>query len=115
MTFVFDDESNITLNYYLYYNEKDFEDKEFTDFYNKERLREIKTMDDISILDIKRNFNKKKNNIKEEKSNIEWDYSTNDGLIKCRFDKTNNLNVFTQNTFHYVGPDYKGAVEVVEK
>ena len=115
LTFVFEDESNITLSYYLYYNEKDFEDQEFTDFYNKERLREIKTMDDISILDIKRNFNKMKNNIKEEKSNIEWDYSTNDGLIKCRFDKTNNLNVFTQNTFHYVGPDYKGAVEVVEK
>ena len=115
LTFYFDDGTNITLSYYLYYDEEDFENQEFTDFYNKERLRELKSMDDVSILDIKHKFNKMKNNIKEEKSNIDWDYSTQDGLIKCRVDKKNNLNVFTQNTFHYVGPDYKGAVDIVEK
>ena len=115
ITFVFEDESNITLSYYIYYNTTDFENPEFADFYNKERLKEIKTMDDLSILDIKHEFNRMKNNIKKDESNINWDYSTKGGEIRCRVDNVNNLNVFTQTSFHFVGPNYKSGVEVVEK
>ena len=115
LIFVFNDGSNITLSYYLFYNVEDFEDPEFTDFYNKERLKEVKLMDDKSILDIKREFNQIKNNLKEDDySEITWDYFTNDGNIKCRVDKDKELNVFTQNSFYYVNETYKEAIEVVE-
>ena len=115
LTFVFDDGKNITISYYLYYNIKDFEDEEFSDFYDKERIKEVKLMEDISILDIKREFNKIKNNIKEkEKSKIDWDYSNIDGKIKCRVDKDKHLNVFTQNSFNYVNESYKNAKEIIE-
>ena len=115
LTFFFENGDNITLDYFLFYDKTDFEDEEFNDFYNQERLKEVKSIDDISILDIKHEFNKKKNNLKEnENSEIEWTYYTSDRKIQCRVDEDNHLNVFTQNTFHYVKDEYKKAVEVVE-
>ena len=115
LTFFFENGDNITLDYFLFYDKTDFEDEEFNDFYNQERLKEVKSIDDISILDIKHEFNKKKNNLKEnENSEIEWTYYTSDRKIQCRVDEDNHLNVFTQNTFHYVKEEYKKAVEVVE-
>ena len=115
LNFVFEDGKSITLDYYLYYNKSDFDDQEFTDFYNEERLKEVKSMDDKSIFDIKEEFNKMKNNLEEnENSVIKWKYFTEDRKIQCRVDDVYHLNVFTQNTFGYTKDAYKNALEVVE-
>ena len=115
ITFVFENDDYIALDYYLYYNNNLENDKEFMDFYNKETKKKIKTIDDESIIDIENKFYKIKNNLNENNNNnINWDYSTKDGKIKCRVDKENNLNVFVQNTFSYIKENYKDALEVVE-
>ena len=112
--FIFEDDTKITLDYYLYYNKTEFEDKEFLDFYNKEMQKSIKTMDE-SILDIKSKFKKMKNNLYEKTTNeIKWDYATSDNNIRCRKDIDNGMNVFVQNSFHFVGEDYFKGKKVVE-
>ena len=116
ITFIFEDDKSITLDYYLYYNTKLENYKEFMDFYNKEIKKQTKTIDEETILDIENKFYKMKNNLINDNIDnaINWDYSTKDGKIKCRVDTNNSLNVFVQNTFHYLKEDYINALEVVE-
>ena len=115
ITFVFQDDKNITLDYFLYYDPNLENDKEFIDFYNKELKKNVKTIDEESIINIKNKFYKMKNNLNDNNNNaINWDFSTKDGKIRCRVDYKNNLNVFVQNTFLYIKEDYINALEVVE-
>ena len=56
--FIFKNGKNITLDYYLYYalEEQDlFNDDNFKDFYAQKIKKEINTLNEISILDIKKN------------------------------------------------------------
>ena len=73
-----------------------------------DRLKRIKTID----------YDDELNNLKEKKLSedqiIEWDYSTSDRNILCRFDEKNKLNVFKQSSFNFLGDDYKNAMKVVE-
>ena len=59
-----------------------------------DRLKRIKTID----------YDYELNNLKEKNINkdeiIEWDYSTSDRNILCRFDEKNKLNVFKQSSFN---------------
>lgn len=65
ITFIFEDDQNITLNYYLYYRDAQLEtDEEFNNFYNQEIKNQLNT-DDQTILDIEKKYNKIKNNKKE--------------------------------------------------
>jgi hypothetical protein len=117
--FVFEDNSLIKLDYYLYYlNATELKnDKEFIDFYNNEIRKEKNTLDEISILDIQSKFyNKKlnKNNNNDKNAEIEWIYSTtNKDGIQCRVDDVNKVNVFKQKTFNFVDKEYDEALEVI--
>lgn len=114
ITFVFEDDNNITLNYYLYYNTSLEKDEEFMNFYNKEIQNQPKIMD-ISILEIENKYHKMKNNLEQRtESNIDWDYSSIDNLIQCRVDRINKLNVFKQTSFSFFGDNYKNGLEIVE-
>ena len=117
ITFVFEDDESITLDYYL--NNKQpqlINNKEFMEFYKKEILKQKKSLNAESILEIEKNFYKTKKNLKNFKNDsIEWKYSTLDGKgIQCRVDENNKLNVFKQTTFHFIDEEYKNALEVVE-
>ena len=116
INFVFEDGSSITLDYYL--NNKNPQlgnNKEFMDFYNKEILKQAKTFEIKPILELEEEFNAMKKNINQDKNDIEWDYSTTDGVsIQCRVDEINQVNVFKQKSFHFLGEEYKQALEVVE-
>ena len=93
ISFIFDDGTNITLDYYLSYHPDDNDDKEFNNFYNQEIQKNYKAFD-LSILDIEDKYYKIKNNLNNNDNSISWDYSTADGKIKCRADTSNELNVF---------------------
>ena len=113
ITFAFEDEDNITLDYYLYYDKNESNNEEFNNFYNK-KMFNPKVIDQ-SILDIKHEFYEMKQNLKEKtESAIQWNYSTPDEKIRCRVDEKNGLNVFIQNTFYYTGDDYQKAMNFVE-
>ena len=107
----------IKLDYYLYYLNPDFEDNiEFMEFYNNEIQKEIKTLDEISILDIENKFYKMKNNLNNIKDDNElnWEYTTkNKDGIQCRVDDKNQVNVFKQKTFMFEGEEYDEALEVI--
>ena len=114
---LFKDGKKINVDYYLYYSEEDNElkfDKNFLDFYNNEIIKEVNTLKEISILDIKdKYYNKYNQEIKE--SNIEWDYYTNDTEgLKCRVDHNNKMNVFVQTTFNFLDELYDQVLEVID-
>jgi hypothetical protein len=114
--FTFEKDS-IILDYYLYYINPDLQQNiEFMNFYNNEIKKEIKTFDDISILDIENKFYKIKNNYNYLKDNndIKWDYSTNntDG-IQCKVDEKNEVNVFKQKTFSFLNEELDEALEII--
>jgi len=115
--FVFEDNTLIKLDYYLYYlNSTQLKnDKEFIDFYNNEIRKEKNTLDEISILDIQNKFyNKKFNKNKDKNDDIEWKYSTtNKDGIQCRVDDVNKVNVFKQKTFNFIDKEYDEALEVI--
>ena len=119
ITFEFDDEEldDLFLDYNLIYKNasQEFDNAEFMDYYNKIRNQK-KSLDNKSFLEIKNDFYKHKNKLKENnESDIEWQYSTSDGVgILCRVDEKNKLNVFKQTTFHFQGEDYINALEVVD-
>ena len=114
--FIFKDGQKLYLDYYLYYLNEDkelFNNKRFLDFYEYEIKKEINTMNEVSILDIKRKYYKLNN--KKEESNIEWEYYTiNKEGLKCRVDKTNKVNIFVQTTFNFIDEEYKNALEVID-
>ena len=116
ITFIMEDDIEFTLDYYLYYRDSNLENsEEFFKFYEEEKKREIKTLEKASILDIEDKFYKMKNNENiNVEENLNWTYSTYDKKIKCRVDSINNLNVFVQNSFYFLGDNYKNAIEVVE-
>ena len=116
ITFIMEGDAEFTLDYYLYYYEPNLENsEEFFKFYEEEKKREIKTLEKASILDIEDKFYKMKNNENiNVEENLNWTYSTYDKNIKCRVDSINNLNVFVQNSFYFLGDNYKNAIEVVE-
>ena len=117
ITFIMEnDNTEFTLDYYLYYSEPNLENsEEFFKFYEEEKKREIKTLEKASILDIEDKFYKMKNNENiNVEENLNWAYSTYDKNIKCRVDSINNLNVFVQQSFYFLGDNYKNAIEVVE-
>ena len=115
--FVFENKELIKLDYYLYYADpKVNKDKEFINFYNHEILKEKRTLDEISILDIEKKFYKIKNNIKEIKGNneLEWNFTTkNPDGIQCRVDNINQVNVFKQKTFNFIEEEYDEALIVI--
>ena len=115
ITFIFEDDNSITLDYYLNNkNPKLSNNKEFMEFYNKEILKLKKSLEIKPILELEKEFNKMKENINQNDT-IEWDYSTLDGDgIQCRVDENNKVNVFKQKTFYFLGEEYKQALEVVE-
>ena len=115
ITFVFSNNDSITLDYYLYYNDKTgAENEEFNNFFEQEMLKQPKVID-RSILDIKEEFDEMKKNLnKKANDEIKWDYSTYDNMIRCRVDYNNSLNVFTQSTFMYAGEHYKEGIAVVD-
>ena len=98
ISFVFDDEKNLTLDYYLYYIPERNDNEDFNKFYNKEISKKYKTVGQ-SILDIENKYNKIKNNVNNKVNLRNWNYSTEDGGIKCRVDTNNKLNVFVQDSF----------------
>ena len=115
--FEFEDNESISLDYYLVNKNSQFnDDKEFMTFYNKEILKQSKSLEIDSILDIEKKYYRMKNNLNSNiNDNIDWDYSTTDGIgIQCRVDEINHVNVFKQTSFHFLGDDYKQAIEVVE-
>ena len=115
--FIFKDGQKIKIDYYLYYSNDDNEinqDNEFLEFYNEEIKKEINTLNEISILDIKNKYNKIKKEIKEKENEIEWDYYTTEKEgLKCRVDNENKMNVFVQTTFNFVDKEYEYALEVI--
>ena len=114
--FLFKDGQKIKLDYYLYFVKEDKElnnDYQFLDFYNEEIRKEINTLNEISILDIKNKYNKKISNFEEE-NEIEWDYyTTNKDDLKCRVDTENQVNIFVQKTFNFLDDEYNKALEVI--
>ena len=116
--FIFKDGEKINLDYYLYYLNEDKElinNKEFIEFYNKEIKKEINTLNEISIFDIKNKYYKLKHEIKEKENEIEWDYFTKDKEgIKCRVDTINQVNIFVQTTFNFVDEEYNQALELID-
>ena len=114
ISFVFDDEKNLTLDYYLYYIPERNDNEDFNKFYNKEISKKYKTVGQ-SILDIENKYNKIKNNVNNKVNLRNWNYSTEDGGIKCRVDTNNKLNVFVQDSFFFIEEDYIKAIQVIEK
>lgn len=116
-----DAQDSIILDYYLYYTEKAKENAELMELYNEEKSKQYKILETKSILELQNELNKR-NNLKndiiaeEDESEIKWNFSTNDKYksIQCRFDEKNNLNVFKQTSFYFLGEEYKNAMEVVE-
>lgn len=113
-----DVDDSIILDYYLFYAEEERTNVELMNLYNKEQKKKSKTPETKSIIEIKNKFYERKNlknNINAEEE-IKWDFSTNDESesIRCRFDEKNNLNVFKQTSFIFLGEEYKIAIEVVE-
>jgi hypothetical protein len=113
-----DVDDSIILDYYLYYAEPEKTNVELMKLYNAEQKKESKILETKSIIEIQNEFygrNNLKNNINAEED-IKWDFSTNDKSksIQCRFDEKNNLNVFKQISFYFLGEEYKNAMEVVE-
>ena len=123
--FIFEGEEGkddtITLDYYLYYNEKDKNNKELMNLYNEENKKNSKVLNTKSFLEIRDEWIKRNNlnnkNLNDEKTEIKWDYSTNDTSksIKCRFDEEKKINVFIQKSFYFLGEEYDNSIETVEK
>ena len=120
--FEFEDGKSITLDYYFYYENEHSKNTttEFKNFLKKENSKNGKIFEKKSILELKEKFNSMNsmNNKLNENINdnepIEWKYSTINGKIQCRVDDINNLNVFKQTSFHFLGDEYYNAIEVVE-
>ena len=121
--FVFEGEEpdindSINLDYYFYYEEPKKNNEELLSLFNIETKKNFKIKNPKSILDFKYEFYNRKNlenkNINEDE--IKWDFKTidKDESIKCRFDEKNNLNVFKQSSFYFLGDEYNNAIEVVE-
>ena len=102
LTFIFEDGTNITLDYYLYdmnFDEELANDPDFEEFFE---IETNKNLNIFLILEAVSKYKKMKNNEENENSNlIQWDYSTEDEGIKCYIDKKNKVNVIVQKTFDY--------------
>ena len=116
--FIFKNGKNITLDYYLYYalEEQDlFNDDNFKDFYAQKIKKEINTLNEISILDIKKEYYENKLNSENKNEIIKWDYYTTDKEgLKCRVDNKNQVNIFIQTTFYFLDAEYNQALEVID-
>ena len=122
ITFVFESDDSITLDYYFLYANEHLNAKdivEFKNFLEKETKNNYKRLEKKSLSDYKAEFYSSRNKLDEninDSKNIMWKYSTLDRQkgIQCRVDEDNKLNVFKQTTFHFFGELYFNALEVVE-
>ena len=78
---------------------------EFDEFYEKEMKKHIQDVNVPNIFDMIKKYKKSKGikvDVEKEENGIKWDYKTPDeNILKCRVDRTNELNVLVQGSFMF--------------